>query len=89
MKKLSEKNDLIKPPKTGEIIEGKVVGKERQALFLDLGNIGTGIIYGKELQEAKEELKNLKIGDSVFAKIVDLGGYESIIFYLVSSQDKT
>jgi len=72
MEKLSEKNNLVKPPKVGEIIEGKVIGKERQALFLDLGNIGTGIIYGKEFQEAKEELKNLKIGDGVFAKIVDL-----------------
>ena len=72
MKKLSEKNNLVKPPKVGEIIEGKVVGKERQAMFLDLGNIGTGIIYGREFQQAKEELKNLKIGDSIFAKIVDL-----------------
>ena len=72
MKKLSEKNNLVKPPKVGEIIEGKVIGKERQAMFLDLGNIGTGIIYGREFQEAKEELKNLKIGDSIFAKIVDL-----------------
>ena len=72
MKKLSEKNNLVKPPKVGEIIEGKVIGKERQAMFLDLGNIGTGIIYGREFQEAKGELKNLKIGDSIFAKIVDL-----------------
>jgi small subunit ribosomal protein S1 len=72
MKKISDKNDLIKPPKVGEIIEGKVIGEKRQALFLDLGNIGAGIIYGKEFQEAKEELKNLKIGDSVFAKIIDL-----------------
>ena len=72
MKKLSEKNNLVKPPKVGEIIEGKVIGKERQAMFLDLGNIGTGIIYGREFREAKEELKNLKIGDSIFAKIVDL-----------------
>ncbi len=72
MKKSSEKNDLVKPPKVGEIIEGKVIGKERSALFLDLGALGTGIIYGREFQEAKEELKNLKIGDSVFAKIVEL-----------------
>lgn len=72
MKELSEKNNLVKPLKVGEIIEGKVIGKERQALFLDLGNIGTGIIYGREFQEAKEELKNLKTGDNVFAKIVDL-----------------
>ena len=72
MKELLEKNNLIRLPKIGEIIEGKVIGKERQGLFLDLGALGTGIIYGKEFQEAKNELKNLKIGDSVFAKIIDL-----------------
>ncbi len=72
MKKIFEKNDLVKPPRVGEIIEGKVIGKERRALFLNLGALGTGIIYGREFQEAKEELKNLKIGDSLFAKIVDL-----------------
>ena len=43
-----EKNDSMRPPKIGEIIEGKVVGKKRSALFLDLGAFGTGVIYGKE-----------------------------------------
>jgi len=72
MKELPEKNNLFKSPRVGEIIEGRVIGRGRSSLFLDLGISGTGIIYGREFQEAKEELKNLKIGDSVFAKIVDL-----------------
>jgi len=74
MKELLEQNNLMRPPKVGEIVEGKVVGKKRQALFLDLGAFGVGIIYGKEFQEAKEELKNLKIGSNIFAKIIDLEG---------------
>lgn len=74
-----EKNDSMRPPKIGEIIEGKVVGKKRSALFLDLGAFGTGVIYGKEFQEAKEELKKLKIGESVFAKIIDLENEEGFI----------
>jgi len=53
MKELLEQNNLMRPPKVGEIVEGKVVGKKRQALFLDLGAFGVGIIYGKEFQEAK------------------------------------
>ncbi len=78
MKDLMEKNDLLKPPQIGKIIEGKIIGRARSAVFLDLGAFGTGIIYGKEFQEAKKELKDLKIGDTVFAKIIDLeneGGY--------------
>lgn len=72
MTKIMEQNNFVKLPKIGEIIEGKVVGKGKASVFLDLGNIGAGIIYGKEFYEAKHELKNLKIGDNVFAKIIDL-----------------
>jgi small subunit ribosomal protein S1 len=79
MKDLIEKNNLLKPAQVGKIVEGKIIGKERAAVFLDLGPLGTGIIYGKEFQEAKEELKNLKIGDTVFAKIIDLENEEGYI----------
>ena len=72
MKELIEKNDLLKPLKVGDIVEGKIIGTGRAALFLDLGTFGTGLIYGKEFYEAKEKLKDLKIGDRVFAKIIDL-----------------
>jgi len=79
MKDLLEKNDLLKPPQIGKIIEGAVVNKARSALFLDLGHLGTGIIYGKEFQEAKNEIKELNTGDKVFAKIIDLENEEGYI----------
>ena len=79
MEKSLEQNNLLKPAQVGKIVEGKVVGKARSAVFLDLGPIGTGIIYGKEFQEAKEEIKNLKIGSSLFAKIIDLENEEGYI----------
>lgn len=61
----------IKLPKIGDIIEGNVVGKGRSSIFLNLGNWGTGVIYGREFYEAKNRLKDLKIGDIIFTKIVD------------------
>jgi len=76
MKELLEKHDLLKPPKVGEIVEGKVIEIGKGAVFLDLGPKGTGIIYGKEFMEAKEKLKNLKIGEKIFAKIIDLENEE-------------
>ncbi len=79
MKDLMEKDNLLRPPQIGKIIEGKIIGRARSAIFLDLGAFGTGIIYGKEFQEAKEELKNLKIGDTVFAKIIDLENEEGYL----------
>ncbi len=79
MKEILEKNNLLKPPQVGKIVEGKVVDKGRSTVFLDLGPVGTGVIYGKEYLEAKDELKNCKVGDRFYAKIVDLENEEGYI----------
>lgn len=79
MKDILEKNDFLKLPKTGDIVEGTVIGKGRAAVFLDLGPIGAGKIYGKEFFEARRRLKSLKKGDKIAAKIVDLEGEEGFI----------
>jgi small subunit ribosomal protein S1 len=78
MREILEK-DFIKAPKIGEIIEGKIIGFGRSAVYLDLGFFGTGIIYGKEFFEAKNYLKKLKIGDKILTKIVDLENEEGYI----------
>jgi small subunit ribosomal protein S1 len=79
MKDLMEKSNLLKPLQTGKIVGGKVVGKGRSSIFLDLGSYGTGIIYGKEYQDAKNQLKDLKSGDTVNAKVIDIENEEGYI----------
>ncbi|MDD5145505.1 MAG: S1 RNA-binding domain-containing protein [Candidatus Pacebacteria bacterium] len=91
MEDLLEKNNLlqkksslqqeiqIKPPRVGEIIEGKIIGLKRAAVYVDLGPIGAGIIYGREFYNAKDILKNLKIGDDIFVKVIDLENEEGYI----------
>jgi len=74
-----EKENLMKPPKIGEIVQGEIVNKGKASIFLDLGIWGTGIIYGKEFYEARNKLKDLKIGDNVFTKIVDLENEDGFI----------
>jgi small subunit ribosomal protein S1 len=71
LKQLLEANVAPKPPKIGELVEGTVIAKERGAVFLDLGPLGTGIIYGKEFFDAKEQLKKMEKGTSLFVKIID------------------
>ncbi|MSU60743.1 MAG: 30S ribosomal protein S1, partial [Candidatus Staskawiczbacteria bacterium] len=56
----------------GSIVEGKVVARDRSSLYIDLGNQGTGIIFGREFYEAKDTIKALEIGDTVFAKVVEM-----------------
>jgi len=65
--------------KAGDLVEGKVIKKEgNKKLFLDLGRYGTGAVYGGELLNARDIVKNLKIGDAVHAKVInpdDENGY--------------
>jgi len=63
---------LLNPPRVGDIVEGIIIGKGQSTVYVDLGNKGAGIIYGREFQAARNELRGLKIGDKVFAKIIDL-----------------
>ena len=57
-------------PKVGSTLTGKVILKEKRRLFVDLENIGTGVILGKEFLEAFDKIKNLKIGDEIVVKII-------------------
>ncbi|MEK7087400.1 MAG: S1 RNA-binding domain-containing protein, partial [Patescibacteria group bacterium] len=59
-------------PKTGEVIEGRVMKKSTRNLYIDLGIWGIGIVYGIEFMNAQDIIKGLKIGDPVFAKIVEV-----------------
>jgi len=55
------KQEIICPPKIGEIVEGEIVATEPNTLFLDLGSKGIGIIYGRALYESKNIIKILKV----------------------------
>ncbi len=79
MEETIQKDNFLKLPRTGDIIEGRVVEKGKSAIFLDLGNFKTGIIYGREYQVAKDTLKDLKIGDTIPAKIVDVENDEGYV----------
>lgn len=58
-------------PQPGEVIEGRVIKISKNALILELGPLGTGIIYGAELKENKEALKKLKVGQEISALVLD------------------
>jgi len=88
MKQILEENANLKPPKVGDIVEGRVISRKAFAIYLDLGIFGTGIIYGKEFKKAKKELKNLKVGDKVLAKIVDLDNEDGFVELSVAGATK-
>lgn len=58
--------------KAGDVIDGEVIKKKGARLYLDLKGFGTGIVYGKEYQNASEIIKTLKPGQIVSGKIVEV-----------------
>src|SRR3989338_5394536 len=57
--------------KHGDLVDGKMIKKAPKAVYFDLGPFGTGIVYGVELMNAQDALKDLKLGDATTVKIID------------------
>ena len=70
---------IKKLPEEGELIEGTVIKIDKKAVYVDLPPFGTGIIYGREFMNVRDVIKNLAIGDSIAAKIVDVENKDGYI----------
>jgi small subunit ribosomal protein S1 len=66
-------------PKEGNIVEATMIKKLPRRAFFDLGKFGTGIVYGIELINAKEILRELKPGARLPAKILNIDGEDGYI----------
>ncbi len=69
---LKQKVDASMYIKIGDIINGVVLFREGNRLFIDMDARGVGVVFGKEFYEAQHIIKGLKIGDMVTAKVVEL-----------------
>jgi len=61
----------MNPPKEGDLVEGAVLTQKGNSLFINIEPFGTGIIYGREFNNARELVKSLKKGDSVTGKVIE------------------
>ncbi len=76
---IKDEPDLVCFLKEGDLIEVKFLKRTPRAAYFDLEKFGTGIVYGLELINAKNIIKDLKVGESINAKIIDLENDESFI----------
>lgn len=75
-------------PKEGNVIEVTLLKKLPRKAYFDMGRFGTGIVFGAEIANAREAIRNLKPGDSLQAKIVTLDGEEGFIELSLSEAGK-
>jgi small subunit ribosomal protein S1 len=75
-------------PKEGSVVEVILLKKLPRKAYFDMGRFGTGIVFGAEIGNAREALRNLKPGDALQAKIVMLDGEEGHIELSLSEAGK-
>jgi len=75
-------------PKESNVVEVTLIKKVARKAYFDTGRFGTGIVYGVEMTNAKEALRNIKPGDKLQAKIVALDGEEGCIELSLSEAGK-
>lgn len=81
--------NLISFLKEGDLIEVKLLAKLPKAVYFDLDKYGTGIVYGAELMNARNILKNMNLGEKISAKIANVENDEGYVeLSLVNAQEQ-
>lgn len=63
----------INPLQKNDTVEGEIVSIEKHEVWLDLGASGTGLVVGKELEQAT---KGLQVGDKLSATVIETESQE-------------
>ncbi|HYE22658.1 MAG TPA: S1 RNA-binding domain-containing protein [Verrucomicrobiae bacterium] len=61
----------IKVPKVGDVLEGTVLSAGKNEVVIDIEGYGLGVVRGRELYDESIRLSTLKVGDKVFASVLE------------------
>jgi small subunit ribosomal protein S1 len=62
---LSEIDDMLQEPKTGDIRTGVIVDKRPNELLVDIGFKSEGIVSGREIERVVDDFSSLEVGDQL------------------------
>ncbi len=63
--------DATRTAHRGEVVKGAILDIASNTLFVDLGNLGVGIVFGRELLDAQETFRHARTGDEVEAVVLE------------------
>ncbi len=69
----------IKVLTDGDVIKGRIMSVGKNEVYVDVDGIGIGVVRGRELYDDETILSSLKVGDEVFASVVELENKEGNI----------
>lgn len=65
-------------PKRGSVLDGEVINVSLSSVLIDLGHLGSGIVYPREFYDDPEKQKNLKPGQEVKTVLLDIENEEGL-----------
>lgn len=71
MTSLLESGAEIRVLKVGDIVEGTLLSVGKNEVYVDLVGYGVGVVRGRELYDDQATLASLKVGDTIFASVVE------------------
>jgi len=74
--------------KISDVVEGVVLEKGSRMMIVDLGAHGVGAVYRGELQNAREIVRGLNLGDTLAAKVVEVDNEDGYIELSLAQADK-
>lgn len=84
---LQQKGAALVLPKVGDNLNGAVIEKGRSRIFLDLPGFRTGIIYKSEFDSINRSFQDIKKGDTLTVKVLDLENQEGYVEVSLSEVD--
>lgn len=76
---LAEHEAMVDIPKKGDILTGAIIEKTSNAMYLDLGRWGVGVVYGRELFDDLDTFEKAKINDLAQATVQTVDNEEGYI----------
>lgn len=65
-------------PNVGDVIEGRVIGIDANAIYLNINPFGTGVVIGREMKDGMNSGK-IKLGDKVSATVTEVENEDGFI----------
>lgn len=85
---VKSKPDLFSMLKVGDLVEGTILEKNANSIVVDLGRHGIGVVYRQELENAKEVVRDLSLGSTIHAKVIEVDNEEGVVELSLTEADK-
>ncbi len=79
MLELLKDSPQILRARPGELIEGIVIFKGKNKMLIDLGGVATGIVSGRELRDSMNTFRELNVGETVAALVLEEENDEGMV----------